>query len=399
MASYLRTWSVNVDDAIHQFRGVSDGLKHKVVGLSSPRSEASSPVTDKMLSWNADEIAKDISRQCNLETVQSASDNEDGDKDGEHDYEDDRSYSQGHDSYLDNELNSKSLQPLVVERGRPSINLIFEKHYLGGKLEPVGQGGSPKLRISAISSHMEDPVGMPPEWTPPNVSVPLLNLVDKVFQLKRRGWLRRQVFWISKQIVQLVMEDAIDDWLLRQIYWLRREENIALGIRWIQDAEAKFSAVAQHLLINLPKSPVSSNCLFFCQLLWPGGTFFRTIGNIHNKFDNVHLNQTPTPSLNFSLFGGTNVSKSGSFEQRLEATRRASDIKKMLFDGPPATLISLIGYKQYRRCARDIYYFTQSTTCIKQLAYAILELLLVSVFPELRDLVTDLHAKKHMNVA
>ncbi|KAK8493721.1 hypothetical protein V6N12_046858 [Hibiscus sabdariffa] len=368
MASYLRTWSVNVDDAIHQFRGVSDGLKHKVVGLSSPRSEASSPVTDKMLSWNADEIAKDISRQCNLETVQSASDNEDGDKDGEHDYEDDRSYSQGHDSYLDNELNSKSLQPLVVERGRPSINLIFEKHYLGGKLEPVGQGGSPKLRISAISSHMEDPVGMPPEWTPPNVSVPLLNLVDKVFQLKRRGWLR-QVFWISKQIVQLVMEDAIDDWLLRQIYWLRREENIALGIRWIQD------------------------------LLWPGGTFFRTIGNIHNKFDNVHLNQTPTPSLNFSLFGGTNVSKSGSFEQRLEATRRASDIKKMLFDGPPATLISLIGYKQYRRCARDIYYFTQSTTCIKQLAYAILELLLVSVFPELRDLVTDLHAKKHMNVA
>ncbi|GKG28012.1 hypothetical protein Tco_0406339, partial [Tanacetum coccineum] len=27
-------------------------------------------------------------------------------------------------------------------------------------------------------------------WAPPNVSVPLLNLVDKVFQLNRWGWLR-----------------------------------------------------------------------------------------------------------------------------------------------------------------------------------------------------------------
>ena len=31
------------------------------------------------------------------------------------------------------------------------------------------------------------------------------------------------------------MDDAIDDWLLRQIHWLRREDVIALGIRWVQD--------------------------------------------------------------------------------------------------------------------------------------------------------------------
>lgn len=28
------------------------------------------------------------------------------------------------------------------------------------------------------------------QWTPPNVTVPILNLVDNVFQLKKRGWLR-----------------------------------------------------------------------------------------------------------------------------------------------------------------------------------------------------------------
>lgn len=108
-----------------------------------------------------------------------------------------------------------------------------------------------------------------------------------------------------------------------------------------------------------------------------------------------------------------------------------------LSDGAPTTLVSLIGHKQYRRCARDIYYFTQveflslslstmttflflfftfrsfdflhvficnyhplqSTICVKQLAYAILELVLMSVFPELRDLVMDIHGKKPIKVA
>lgn len=28
------------------------------------------------------------------------------------------------------------------------------------------------------------------QWTPPNVCVPILNLVDNIFQLKKRGWLR-----------------------------------------------------------------------------------------------------------------------------------------------------------------------------------------------------------------
>ncbi|XVF45206.1 hypothetical protein PTKIN_Ptkin02bG0186400 [Pterospermum kingtungense] len=370
-SSVMRTLAVNVDDAVddivRQFRGVSDGLMRKVVGSSSPHGEASSSVSGRTLSWNAEEMAKNISRQSNLETVHSASDNEEGDKDGSNGREDDRSGSQGHGWHSDNELNSKSLPPREKERDGESSNLVSEKHDLGVKPKLLGQSEFPAVKFSAASSHLEDPVGMPPEWTPPNVSVPLLNLVDKVFQLKRRGWLRRQVFWISKQILQLVMEDAIDDWLLRQIYWLRREDTVAQGIRWIQD------------------------------VLWPGGMFFTKIGSIQSKFDDTRPNQTPLE--NFSKSSGSNVSKPGSFEQQLEATRRASNIKKMLFDGAPTTLVSLIGHKQYRRGATDIYYFTQSTICMKQLAYAILELLLISVFPELRDLVMEIHGKKPIKFA
>ncbi|KAM1760352.1 hypothetical protein COP1_003176 [Malus domestica] len=160
---------------------------------------------------------------------------------------------------------------------------------------------------------------------------------------------------MSKQILQLMMEDAIDDWLMRQIHWLRREDVIASGIHWLKD------------------------------VLWPNGTFFLRIGNVQDDNQN--------PLHNASHLGGRKAAKPGSFEQQLEAARRASDIKKMLFDGTPTALVSLIGHRQYRRCARDIYYFTQSTICIKQLAYAILELSLVSIFPELRDLIVDIHQK------
>ncbi|KAI8026468.1 hypothetical protein LOK49_LG02G03548 [Camellia lanceoleosa] len=50
----------------------------------------------------------------------------------------------------------------------------------------------------------------------------------------------------------------------------------------------------------------------------------------------------------------------------------------MIFNGAPIALVSLIGHKQYHRTARDTYYFLQSTICLKQLAYGILELVLVS---------------------
>ncbi|KAL4353612.1 hypothetical protein GQ457_06G002690 [Hibiscus cannabinus] len=368
-SSVMKTLAVNVDgamdDIVRQFRGVSDGLMRKVVGSSSFPSEASSSVADRTLSWNADEMAKDISRQSNLEAMDSLSDNEVGDKDGSHG-QDGRSGLQGHGWHSDEELNSKHLPPRVRKHGGEPSNSTYEKQGLGMKPELLGQGGFPVVNFSATSSHLEDLVKMPPEWTPSNVSVPLLNLVDKVFQLKRRGWLRRQVFWMSKQILQLVMEDAIDDWLLRQIYWLRREDTVSQGIRWIQD------------------------------VLWPGGTFFTRLENIQSKFGDTRPDQTPAETS--SQFSGSDVSKPGAFEQQLEATRRASNIKKMLFDGAPTTLVSLIGHKQYRRCARDLYYFTQSTICVKQLAFAILELVLVSVFPEMRDLVKELHCKKQIKV-
>ncbi|XP_071930858.1 uncharacterized protein [Coffea arabica] len=362
-SSVMRTLAVNVDDAVddivRQFRGVSDGLMKKVVGSPSSSFDLSSSVPSRHVSWNADDINKMSLMQSASESVNSFSDNEEVDKDGQVRSEVESS-TQANGWHSDNELNSKGFPPRVVKRDGDFGNLDSVVKHDTELSNSLSLGKAPDLSLALTSNQSGDPAEVPPEWTPPNLTVPILNLVDKIFQLKKRGWIRRQVFWMSKQILQLMMEDAIDDWLLREIHWLRREDVVAYGIRWIQD------------------------------VLWPDGKFFLK-WNIESQADDSEQSQvsvqTPEQSARSKAY------RPGSFEQQLEAARRASDVKKLLFDGAPSALVSLIGHKQYRRCARDIYYFLQSTICLKQLAYGILELVLVSIFPELRDVVMDIHEK------
>ncbi|KAL3843491.1 hypothetical protein ACJIZ3_000894 [Penstemon smallii] len=342
-SSAMTTLAVNVDDAVddivRQFKGVSDGLVRAVVGPSSSGYEQASLITSRNLSWNDDDVTRLAMRQSTSDSINSFSDNEEGDKDVGHGQEEVLLAPQASGWHSDNELDPK-----------------------GSGVKPQSSCRNPESNLALKYVPREDQIGVPPEWTPPNLSVPVLNLVDNIFQLKRRGWLRRQVFWISKQILQLVMEDAIDDWLLRQIQWLRREDVIAQGIRWVQD------------------------------ILWPDGTFFlrlRMQDQLNNSQDDQISQQTTRQS------GGRRVTQPESFEQQLEAARLASDVKNLLFNGAPTALVSLIGHKQYKRCARDIYYFLQSTVCLKQLGYGILELVLLSTFPELRDLVKDIHERMH----
>ncbi|KAL9324825.1 hypothetical protein ACSQ67_005470 [Phaseolus vulgaris] len=363
-SSMMRTLAVNVDDAVddivRQFKGVSDGFIRKVVGSSSPTTS-----TNHNMSWNMDEVDKSVPRQTNAESALS-SDNEEGEKEANFGHENIDKEAQENEWNSDNELSSKEDSQLLINHDNESTNLDLDRKHDVPMEAKVGKD-VPATNFNPVPDNMEDPVGVPPEWTPPNVTVPILNLVDNVFQLKKRGWLRRQVFWISKQILQVVMEDAIDDWILREIHWLRREDTIAQGIRWLQD------------------------------ILWPGGTFFLRVQTPQLLIGGSAYYQKPLPSISES--GGSRMSKSqsGSFELQLEAIRRANDLKKFLFDGAPTALVGLIGQKQYKRCASDIYYFTQSSICVKQLAYAILELLLISIFPELRNVVISVHENMHVH--
>ncbi|KAJ6927130.1 hypothetical protein NC651_011261 [Populus alba x Populus x berolinensis] len=302
-SSVMRTLAVNVDDAVddivRQFKDVSDGFMRKVVGSTSPLDETNSSIFNRNLPWHLDDVNKHVSRQDTLETANSYSETEECHNQGSHDQKGVGSTAEASGVHSVNEWNAKGFPFLVLKHDdEPRALGLEEKPVLEEKSERINHGVFSVANSAVASSHMDDPVGMPPEWTPSNVSVPLLNLVDKVFQLKRRGWLRRQVFWISKQILQLIMEDAIDEWLLRQIYWLRREETIAFGIQWVQD------------------------------ILWPNGMFFTRARVAQSKDDDDQLNLIP---FQISQLSGSKVSNKGSFEEQLEAACRVSDIKKMLF--------------------------------------------------------------------
>ncbi|XXG77877.1 hypothetical protein AAC387_Pa08g1940 [Persea americana] len=54
------------------------------------------------------------------------------------------------------------------------------------------------------------------------------------FQLQDGGWIRRQAFWIAKQVLQLGMGDAFDDWLIEKIQLLRKGSVIASVIKQLE---------------------------------------------------------------------------------------------------------------------------------------------------------------------
>ncbi|XP_047094603.1 uncharacterized protein LOC124706983 [Lolium rigidum] len=192
----------------------------------------------------------------------------------------------------------------------------------------------------------------PNEWMAPNVSAPIFHLVDVIFQLQDGGWIRRQAFWVAKQILQLGMGDTFDDWLVEKIQLLRKGRIIAFAVKRVE------------------------------QILWPDGIFMTK-----------HPSRKPAePSPGAQNDGKTNYLTE---EQRLEAAHRADFVRELIIDKAPSALVSLVGRKEYERCAQDIYFFLQSQVCLKQLTFELLELLVLAAFPELDDTVRKWHEDKH----
>lgn len=69
-----------------------------------------------------------------------------------------------------------------------------------------------------------------------------------------------------------------------------------------------------------------SNDGFLGQVLWPDGTFFVRL-NAQNETDEFQSYEGSFQTTN----RGSKVSQPGTFELQLEAARRASDVKKMIF--------------------------------------------------------------------
>lgn len=87
------------------------------------------------------------------------------------------------------------------------------------------------------------------------ISAPLYELVDSIFQLQTRGFFRRQVYGIARQILSLAIGDAIDVYLLEKLRMLREEAFLANSIHSLQAA------------------------------LWPGGVWFMNTANFRALYE------------------------------------------------------------------------------------------------------------------
>ncbi|CAA2965640.1 Intermediate filament [Olea europaea subsp. europaea] len=231
-------------------------------------------------------------------------------------------------------------------------------------LEKTLKADANVLRTSEFINTATDPT-LPSGWVPPNLSVPILDLVDVIFQLQDGGWIRRKAFWVAKQILQLGMGDAFDDWLIEKIQILRRGSVVASGIRLLE------------------------------QILWPDGIFItkhpkRKQPTCAGPSDNSPRDHSPTL---FSSPKTDDIQKLEEMQQK-EAERRAKLVYELMINKAPAAIVGLVGHKEYEKCAKDLYYFIQSSVCMKQLAFYLLELLLVSAFPELDNVFKQLHEEK-----
>ncbi|KAH8514356.1 hypothetical protein H0E87_007260 [Populus deltoides] len=243
-----------------------------------------------------------------------------------------------------------------MQKNVSSARNLEENVRVGDSLEEM----SASIHDTA-SDHM-----LPTEWVPPNLTVPILDLVDVIFQLQDGGWIRRQAFWVAKQILQLGMGDALDDWLIEKIQLLRRGSVVASGIKRVE------------------------------QILWPDGIFITK-----------HPKRRPPPQQPTEVSSPKLISPHGQQpmevssprlndeQQQQDAVRRAKFVYELMIDNAPAAVVGLVGRKEYEQRAKDLYFFLQSSVCTKQLAFDLLEQLLLTAFPELDSVFRQLREEKH----
>ncbi|CAJ1951159.1 unnamed protein product [Sphenostylis stenocarpa] len=251
---------------------------------------------------------------------------------------------------IDSFDNSSRNTDILAQKSAPSPN----------NLQKTVKGRDNSDEASEV--HRDTSDAFPTEWVPPNLSVPILDLVDVIFQVQDGGWIRRKAFWVAKQVLQLGMGDAFDDWLIEKIQLLRKGSVIASGVKRVE------------------------------QILWPDGIFI-------TKHPNRRQPPPPTsPSQNSPRGNQTAQVTSPRLEdeQQREADRRAKFVYELMIDHAPPAIVGLVGRKEYEQCARDLYFFLQSSVCLKQLAFDILELLLTSAFPELDNIFKQLQDEKHI---
>ncbi|KAG5575443.1 hypothetical protein H5410_055577 [Solanum commersonii] len=80
--------------------------------------------------------------------------------------------------------------------------------------------------------------------------------------------------------------------------------------------------------------------------------------------------------------------------QQKEVEHRANLVYELMIEKAHAAVFGLVSHKEYEQCAKDLYYFIWSSVCLKLLVVDLVELILLSAFPELDGVFNILHQEK-----
>ncbi|KAA6429701.1 MAG: phox domain-containing [Trebouxia sp. A1-2] len=181
------------------------------------------------------------------------------------------------------------------------------------------------------------------------ISSPLYQIIDVVFDLRARGFLRRQAFGVARQMLSLVAGSAIDEYLLSQMRLLRQPHTMARIIHALQTK------------------------------LWPGGVWFQHTDHYHQQHPPGSPNRR-RPHLTAEHYTDVDSAPPLDEDEIQEA------VYSLLVNKAPPVLVRLIGRDCYKHGVDDLFEMIQSRTFIYQLGYGIIKIFVVNIFPELRPL-------------
>lgn len=185
------------------------------------------------------------------------------------------------------------------------------------------------------------------------ISAPLYEIVDCVFQLQTRGFFRRQVFGVARQVLSLVAGDAIDVYLLSRLKLLRQAHTIARLLQSIQGS------------------------------LWPGGTWFQYLPQHQAQQAEQPKQGRTSPRKLWTMQADKYLEPWGPPPLDEEEIREA--VYNLLMSQAPSPLVRLVGRSAYISGIEDLFGLLQSSTFVQQLGYGLLHIAVIHMFPELKQ--------------
>ncbi|GMH39284.1 hypothetical protein BSKO_07182 [Bryopsis sp. KO-2023] len=187
------------------------------------------------------------------------------------------------------------------------------------------------------------------------ISGPLYEVVDAVFDLPGRNMFRKQVLQGVRQLLSLLAGASIDLFLLEKIKSLRTEHTIARIIHSIKNS------------------------------LWPGGKWFSTVPPYSVAKENY---QKANPGARKGMQRDRYLEPLWGPEDAIDIAER---VHHRVFAQAPPTLVRIVGKGLYTSGMQDVYDMLQSPTFVMQIGYGVVEVVLLALFPELRDMFARMH--------